>query len=81
MKTSANISIKQIGDVSLVTMTMTPKGVRFIGDIAGDNDMSLDNVISQALVLFKHAKDAAREGKHVGIADDADKLDVEFTGL
>lgn len=78
-----SVEVRRPDEFNRVTLAMTNKGLAFLLGIANDNDMLIQDVIGQALVLFKAAKDAARDGKAVGVLppDDADLLDVEFTGL
>lgn len=68
-------------DRNVVELTITDKGLVYLLEIADDNGMAIQDVISQALVLLKAAKDEARNGLAIGATKDASKLDVEFTGL
>lgn len=64
-----------------VVMIMTPKGVEFIEDLAKETGTNWETVLPRALVLYKKAIDAVRDGKAVGIAEDPNSLDVQFTKL
>ena len=50
-------------------------------DIAESTGTNLTDVIRQALALMKVAHSAKRAGRHLGIVDDARKLDTEIVGL
>lgn len=49
--------------------------------IAEDTGITLDDVFRQAFALIKVAYAAKREGRHIGLVNDAAKLDDEITGL
>ena len=49
--------------------------------IAEDTGATRTDVIRQAVALMKVAHDAKQGGRHVGIVDDAKKLDTEIVGL
>jgi hypothetical protein len=49
-----------------------------IADDAGSNK---SEVIRQAIALMKFAHEAKQKGKHFGVVNDPDKLDVEIVGL
>ena len=81
MNVKDRIEITLFNEATRETVAMGPEGYKYIYEIAGENEMTVKEVIGQALVLFKHAKDEARNGLAIGATKDASKLDVEFTGL
>jgi predicted transcriptional regulator len=50
-------------------------------DIAESTGTNRTDVIRQALALMKVAHSAKQAGRHLGIVDDARKLDTEIVGL
>jgi hypothetical protein len=50
-------------------------------EIAGSNGSTKTDVIRQALALMKVAHQAKRNGKHLGVVADPEKLDTEIVGL
>ena len=54
---------------------------RTLEEIAESTGTNRTDVIRQALALMKVAHSAKREGRHLGIVDDARKLDTEIVGL
>jgi predicted transcriptional regulator len=50
-------------------------------EIADSSGTSKTDVIRQALALMKVAHNARKNGKHLGLVGDADKLDTEIVGL
>ena len=50
-------------------------------EIAEDSGSNKTDVIRQALALMKVAHHAKRNGKHLGLVADPDKLDTEIVGL
>jgi len=52
-----------------------------LDEIAEDSGSNKTDVIRQALALMKVAHAAKRNGKHLGLVADADKLDTEIIGL
>lgn len=50
-------------------------------EIAESSGSSKTDVIRQALALMKVAHNAKRSGKHLGLVEDAGKLDTEIVGL
>jgi hypothetical protein len=49
--------------------------------IADSSGSTKTDVIRQALALMKVAYNAKKNGKHLGLVADADKLDTEIIGL
>jgi hypothetical protein len=54
---------------------------RMIEEIAESAGTNRTDVIRQALALMKVAHAAKESGRHLGIVDDASKLDTEIVGL
>jgi len=54
---------------------------RTLEDIAESTGTNRTDVIRQALALMKVAHTAKKNGKHLGLVADADKLDTEIVGL
>ncbi len=50
-------------------------------EIADNSGSTKTDVIRQALALMKVAHNAKKNGKHLGLVADADKLDTEIIGL
>jgi hypothetical protein len=50
-------------------------------DIAESSGSNRTDVIRQALALMKVAHAAKRDGRHLGIVADPNKLDTEIVGL
>jgi len=50
-------------------------------EIADSSGSTKTDVIRQALALMKVAHNAKKNGKHLGLVADADKLDTEIIGL
>jgi hypothetical protein len=50
-------------------------------EIADSSGSSKTDVIRQALALMKVAHSAKKNGKHLGLVTDADRLDTEIIGL
>lgn len=62
-------------------LAMTPEADEFLADLAGRTGLSEGDVIRIALGMFKMAIDARQQGKHFGVAGDAEALDVELVGF
>jgi hypothetical protein len=62
-------------------LVMSRDAYELIAGLAQETRESEGDVLRLALGMYKIAVDARTEGKHVGIADLADALDVEFTGF
>ena len=54
---------------------------RQLEEIADSSGSTKTDVIRQALALMKVAHTAKKNGKHLGLVADADKLDTEIVGL
>ncbi len=46
-----------------------------------DTRQDLGEVFTKAIALYKRTVNFKREGKHVGVADEAEDLEAEFVGL
>ena len=64
-----------------VTMTLTPEFYFALEQLTFDTRQDLGRVFAQAIALYKAVVDLKRQGKHVGVVDDENKLDEEFVGL
>ena len=49
--------------------------------IANDAETDRTDVVRRALALLMVAHQAKREGRHLGVVDDASKLDTEIVGV
>jgi hypothetical protein len=54
---------------------------RMLDQIADEAQTTKADVFRQALALVKAAHDGKRQGRHLGFARDASKLDQEILGL
>jgi hypothetical protein len=63
----------------VVELGMPEADLEALREIAGTDDLS--GAFAKAVALYRTSVQAIREGKHVGITDDADKLETEFVGL
>jgi regulator of PEP synthase PpsR (kinase-PPPase family) len=54
---------------------------QLLEEIADTSGTNRTDVIRQALALMKVAHNAKKDGRHVGIVSDANKLDTEIIGL
>lgn len=50
-------------------------------NLAEESGLSKGELFRLALMLFKTARQSVKKGYHVGVAKNADKLDLEFIGL
>lgn len=64
-----------------VTLRTSAKGIDYLYELARDSGLSIRDVFSRSLVLFRAAINAEKEGKVVGAASSEDALDVVFDGL
>ena len=62
-------------------LSMSPDADQFLADLARETGLSEGGVLRLALVLFKAALDAKQQGKHVGITQNPDALDIELVGF
>jgi hypothetical protein len=62
-------------------LAMTPAAEEFLADLAQRTGRSEGEVIRLALGMFKTAVDAKQQGKHVGVANTPDVLDMELVGF
>ena len=49
--------------------------------LSNETGTSKSEIFRRAVALFDVAHEARNEGKHIGIADDQNKLDREFIGI
>jgi hypothetical protein len=62
-------------------LAMTPEADSFLADLSRRTGLKEGDVLRLALGMFKTAVDAKEQGKHVGIAESPDALDVELVGF
>lgn len=62
-------------------LTMSPEADEFLADLARKTGLREGEVVRLALGLFATAIEAKEQGKHVGIAESPDGLDVEIVGF
>ena len=64
-----------------VTVDMSPEVYAMLDKLAGDANKSKADIMRLGLAMMSQAIPAIKEGKHIGIALDGDKLDKEFLGI
>jgi hypothetical protein len=64
-----------------MTFEVTPAFRAELEQLMCDTRQNLEDVFTKAIALYKAAVASKREGKHVGVADEAEKLESEFVGL
>jgi hypothetical protein len=74
LRDSAKVQIEK-------TLAMTPEADDFLVDLARRTRLKEGDVIRLALGMFKVALDAKDQGKHVGVADNSDALEIELVGF
>jgi hypothetical protein len=62
----------------MVTVMMPAVDFEAMRKLAG-GDMT--GAFAKAIALYRASAEAIQNGQHVGITDDADKLETEFVGL
>lgn len=62
-------------------LAMTPEAGDLIARLARETGLSEGDVLRLALGMFKVAVDARKEGKHVGVAESPEALDLELVGF
>ncbi len=62
-------------------LAMSPEADDFLAELAHRTGLKEGEVIRLALILFKTAIDAKEQGKHVGIAEAPEMLDIELVGF
>jgi len=63
------------------SLFLSPELNRTIDEIMEDTGANRSDVIRQALALMKVAHSAKKEGQHIGLVGDPNKLDREIVGL
>src|SRR5437016_1820696 len=69
------------GNTKIVSMVMTPEGFNLLRRLADETNADLETVLGKALILYREAHDASKQGKAVGIAESSDAFETQFTGL
>jgi hypothetical protein len=64
-----------------VTLDLSPEVTEWLNRLMNQTGESPSDLFRKALALYKLAKEAVREGKAVGVAENADSLETEFIGL
>jgi hypothetical protein len=62
-------------------LEMTPEADEFLADLAKRTGRSEGDVLRLALGMFKTAVDARQQGKHFGVAEAPNALDIELVGF
>ncbi len=62
-------------------LVMSPKADEFLADLSEETGLSEGQVIRLALGIFKIAVDAKQQGKHVGVAETSEALEIELSGF
>ena len=63
------------------TLEMSLEADEFLNNLSEKTGLSEGNVLRLALGMFKIAVDAKQQGKHVGVAERADALEIELIGF
>ena len=77
----AGNSLSREMSAAKVTLELTPEFYAILEQLMRDTRQTLDEVFTKAIALYKATVDFKREGKHVGVTDEAEKLDTEFVGF
>ncbi len=64
-----------------ITFEVTPEFYAVLEQLMRDTRQNLDEVFTKAIALYKATVNYKREGKHVGVTDEAERLDTEFVGI
>jgi hypothetical protein len=64
-----------------LNLSLSEEANNVLQNLSDDTGASRAEIFKQALALLKVAVDAKKKGKHLGITDDAEKLDREIVGL
>jgi hypothetical protein len=64
-----------------ITFEISPEMFAMLRQLSAASDQPIEGVFDRAIALYKASLDALREGKHIGVADQAESLDTEFIGL
>ena len=79
---SGSVSMSGVATASIVrNLAMTPEADEFLADLSRRTGLNEGNVLRLALGMFKAAVDAKEQGKHIGVAENADALDIELVGF
>ncbi len=62
-------------------LAMTPEADEFLADLSEKTGLSEGQVIRLALTMFKIAVEAKQQGKHVGVAETSEALEIELSGF
>ena len=62
-------------------LAMTPEADEFLTDLSKKTGLSEGQVIRLALGMFKFAVEAKQQGKHVGVAETSESLEIELGGF
>jgi len=64
-----------------LSLQITPELDRMLERIVTETGATKADVFRQALALMKVAHEGKKEGRHLGFARDAERLDTEIVGL
>jgi len=62
-------------------LVMSPEADEFLAELAQRSGLSEGNVLVLALGMFRTAIEAKQQGKHFGVAQNSENLDVELIGF
>ncbi len=62
-------------------LAMTAEADEFLAELARDAGLSEGQVLRLALRMFKTAIEAKQQGKHLGVSEKSDVLDIELVGF
>ncbi len=62
-------------------LAMSPEADDFLAELARRTGLKEGDVIRLALAMFKTAVDAKEQGKHIGVAEAPEMLDIELVGF
>jgi hypothetical protein len=68
-------------DHSVFVLDFPPETTRQLDNLIRDAGGDATELFKRAIALYKLAKDAAREGKAVGVATSPDSLETQFVGI
>ena len=71
----------EMTDKVRLNLQLSQELTQALDTIAGETGTNRTDVLRQALALMKVAHEGRRKGRHLGLVEDADKLDTEIVGL
>ena len=64
-----------------MTVGLSSELKQLLEQAAEEDATTMTNVFRTAIALFIEARKAKKSGKHIGVVDDASKLDTEWIGI